>query len=138
MANNNKLFKDGNIYAVPANITVDDVAKNLKVYLMNEENMEVQILRTENNSCVVQARTPKALLKSIAGLDKIIAVKLTPVGDTNIVVEIGKGKWFDKGVAGSIGWFLCWPFAVTAAVGAYKQGTLPRKVLTNIESYLAA
>ena len=138
MANNNNLYKDGNIYSLPENITVNDVAANLKVYLMNEENMEVQILRTENNSCVVQARTPKGIMRTVAGLDKVIAVKLTPIGDNNLVVEVGKGKWLDKGIAGGIGWFLCWPFAVTAIVGAYKQGSLPRKVLTNIESYLAA
>ncbi len=138
MSKNDYLYKNGNIYTLPENTDVNGVAANLKLFLMNEENMDVQILRTENNSCVVQARTPKSIFRSAAGLDKVIAVKLTPVGSSNIVVEIGKGKWFDKGVAGGIGWFFCWPFAVTAAVGAYKQGSLPRKVLTNIESYITA
>ena len=138
MANNTNLLKDNNIFRLPANITVDDVAHNIKSYLMEHENMEVQILRTENDSCVVQARTPKAFLKSIAGMDKILAVKLTPVGDRNIIVEFGKGKWLDKGVAAGVGWFLCWPFALTAAVGAYKQSALPRKVLNSISAFVAA
>ena len=138
--NNEHMLKNnnGNIYVLPEGITVNDAAINLKRYLMNEESMEVQILKLENGSCFVQARTRGGKLKQWAGLDKIVSVKLTPVGENNMIVEIGGGKWKDKVFSGAVGWFIAWPFAVTTVIGAYKQGTLPRKVIDNIESFLVA
>ena len=138
--NNEHMLKNnnGNIYTLPAGITVNDTAVNLKRYLMREENMEVQILKLENDSYFVQGRTRGGKLKQWAGLDKIVSVKLTPVGESSMIVEIGGGKWKDKVFSGAVGWFVAWPFAVTTVIGAYKQGTMPRKVIDNIESFLVS
>ena len=133
---NENMITSNNIYVLPAGKTVNDVAVNLKRFLMNEENMEVQILKLENGSCFVQARSRGGKLKQVAGLDKVTSVKLTPVGDSSMVVEIGKGKWKDKVWGGALAWFVAWPFAVTTAIGAYRQGTLPRKVIENIAGFL--
>lgn len=133
---NEKMLRDNNVYVIPEGKTVYDVAGNLKCYLASEENMEVQILKLENGSYFVQARSHGGKLKQFAGLDKVIAVKLTPVSDGNMIVEIGKGKWADKVAGGALGWFVAWPLAITTAYGVYKQGTLPRKVINNIESFL--
>ena len=41
--------------------------------------------------------------------------------DDNLNVTVGQGEWSDKIGAGALGWFIAWPLAVTAGVGAYKQ-----------------
>lgn len=133
---NEKMLKGDNIYVIPEGKTVGDVARNLKRFLANTENMEAQVLKLENESYFVQARSRCGKLKQFAGLDKMISIKLTPVGDRNMIVEIGKGKWVDKVAGGALGYFVAWPLLVTTVYGAYKQGSLPRKVINNIEVFL--
>ena len=36
----------------------------------------------------------------------------------NLNVTVGQGEWSDKIGAGALGWFIAWPLAVTAGVGA--------------------
>jgi len=132
------LMTRNNIYVLPAGKTANDVAVNLKHFLITEEGMDAQILKLENESYFIQARARCGKLKQFAGLDKVTAVKLTPINNTNIIVEIGKGKWKDKILCGAIGWFISWPFAVTTVIGSYKQGSLRRKIVSNIECFLAS
>lgn len=138
MNNEHMLKSNNNIYPLPEGKTVNDVAQNLKRFLMYEEKMEVQIFKLENESCFVQARTRGGKIKQFAGLDKIATVKLTPIGETSMMLEIGGSKWKDKVFSSAVAWFISWPFAITTAIGCYKQGTLPRKMVDNIEAYLAS
>ncbi|MBE5804894.1 MAG: hypothetical protein E7316_10340 [Clostridiales bacterium] len=135
---NENMLKSGTLYVLPEGMTASDVATAIKRFLVNEENMETQIFKLENESYFVQARAQCGKLKQFAGLDKVTAVKLTPVSDHNLIVEIGKGKWADKVCCSIVAWFYAWPLAVTTAIGSYKQGSLPRKVLNQIESFLVS
>ena len=42
------------------------------------------------------------------------------------------------GCAGALGWFIAWPLAVTAGVGAYKQKKLPEEIFQVIEQCIVS
>ena len=124
-------------YMIPAGKSVYELANDIKVYLQSAEKLEVQILQNELGAYLVQARSAPSFIRNLAGMDKVISVKLVPDCDNMLNVEIGNSKWIDKAVAGGVGMFICWPFAITAAIGTYKQSALPRKITTFIEKSLA-
>ena len=51
---------------------------------------------------------------------------------------MGQGEWSDKIGAGALGWFIAWPLAVTAGVGAYKQKKLPEEIFQVIEQCIVS
>ena len=51
---------------------------------------------------------------------------------------MGQGEWSDKIGAGVLGWFIAWPLAVTAGVGAYKQKKLPEEIFQVIEQCIVS
>ncbi len=53
-------------------------------------------------------------------------------------VEIGAGRWIDKGVVGAVSLVILWPLAVTAGVGAWQQSKMPERVYGHIHDFLAA
>lgn len=109
--------------------TLQDAAKRTCSFLELDESMETQCLTSLDNQVFIQARATYSNIKKLVGMDKAISIKLTPIGDDYFSVEIGEGKWADKGVALATAWFLFWPFAVTSGIGIYKQKTLPGKIL---------
>ena len=58
--------------------------------------------------------------------------------DDNLNVTVGQGEWSDKIGAGALGWFIAWPLAVTAGVGAYKQKKLPEEIFQVIEQCIVS
>ena len=125
-------------YTLTHGKNANGMAHAIKDYLSQAEGMETQLLRTEAGEYIVQARVSNGKFKQLAGLDRVLSVKIRGIDDTHASMEIGAGKWADKIGGGFVGMFLFWPFAFTAAYGAYKQQALPRKVTQAIESYLAA
>jgi hypothetical protein len=69
------------------------------------------------------------------GAGAALTVVLTADGD-ELAVEIGGGKWMDKVAAAGVAWFIAWPALIPAAMGGYKQATLPSKTLQNIQSMI--
>ena len=69
---------------------------------------------------MVQGRQGKDGWKTIAGMRMATTVQMIRMDD-NLNVTVGQGEWSDKIGAGALGWFIAWPLAVTAGVGAYKQ-----------------
>ena len=55
-----------------------------------------------------------------AGMRMATTVQMIRMDD-NLNVTVGQGEWSDKIGAGALGWFIAWPLAVTAGVGAYSQ-----------------
>jgi len=94
--------------------------------------METQCLTSLDNQVFIQGRAKYSNIKKLVGMDKAISIKLNPIGDDYFSIEIGEGKWADKGVALAAGWFVFWPFAVTSGIGIYKQKTLPAKILREL------
>lgn len=120
-----------NIYKLNG-LTMAEAAKHTCNFLDHSENMETQCLTSIDGVYFIQARTRNGKSKKFLGLDKVISVKLSPIGNEFFSVEIGEGKWVDKGVALAAAWFFCWPLAVTSGVGIYKQKVLPNKILREI------
>ncbi len=112
--------------------TLQDVAKCTCSFLEFDENMETQCLTSLDNQVFIQGRAKYSNIKKLVGMDKAISIKLNPIGDDYFSIEIGEGKWADKGVALAAAWFVFWPFAVTSGIGIYKQKTLPAKILREL------
>ena len=116
--------------------TTQDIAMIVRNYLEMNESMESQSLMTAEGGAVIQARARGGALKQFVGLDRAITVKITPISETHISVDIGEGKWVDKGIAMTVSWFVLWPLAVTSGIGMYKQSQLPKKINTVIAQNL--
>ena len=108
--------------------TTQDIAMIVRNYLEMNEGMESQSFFTADGGAVIQARARGGAFKQFVGLDKAITVKISPISDTHISVDIGEGKWTDKGVVMTVSMFVLWPLAVTSGIGMYKQSQLPKKI----------
>ena len=98
--------------------------------------MEVQSAET-TEGYVVQGRQEKDGWKTIAGMRMATTVQMIRMDD-NLNVTVGQGEWSDKIGAGALGWFIAWPLAVTAGVGAYKQKKLPEEIFQVIEQCIVS
>ena len=116
--------------------TMDGMAYAVASFLRNEENMETELVPTENGSTFLQARVRNGNLKQIVGMDKAIFVRFNPIGDRQVQIEITKGKWVDKSIVMAISMVVLWPLTVTSGIGMIQQGKLPGKITACIESYL--
>ena len=120
-----------NIYNLNG-LAMADAVKHVCRFLENEENMETQCLTSFDGAYIIQARVKNGKAKKLIGMDKVVSVKITPIGNEFFSVEIGKGKWLDKGVALTVSWFVLWPLAVTSTYGIYKQKSLPDKIFREL------
>jgi len=126
-----------NIYKVEGGRGVAMVAGIVNGFLTRQENMETQVLRLEDGAVILQGRGRGGKAMQFLGMDKATSVKIEPVGSDHVSVEIGGGKWADKGVVMAGSMFVLWPLAVTSGIGMAKQGTLPKKIFRAIERGLA-
>ena len=85
----------------------------------------------------MQGRQEKDGWKTIAGMRMATTVQMIRMDD-NLNVTVGQGEWSDKIGAGALGWFIAWPLAVTAGVGAYKQKKLPEEIFQVIEQCIVS
>ena len=115
---------------------VEEIAAAVRNYLESSENMETQCFITNEGAAVLQAKARGGAIKQFVGLDRAITVRITPVSETHITVDIGEGKWVDKGIALTVSWFVLWPLAVTSGVGLYKQHKLPQNIMNAIRNGL--
>ena len=116
--------------------TMDGMAYAVASFFRNQENMETELVPTENGSTFLQARVRNGNLKQIVGMDKAIFVRFNPVGERQVQIEITKGKWVDKSIVMAISMVVLWPLTVTSGIGMIQQGKLPGKITTCVESYL--
>lgn len=112
---------------VHTEIIVDAV----KSYLKMQKGMDTQSAKT-TEGYVIQASQPSDAWKTISGTRLAITVHMTIINDM-LNVTIGEGQWSDKLGAGAIGWFVAWPLAVTAVVGAFRQKNLPSEIFALVE-----
>jgi hypothetical protein len=82
---------------------------------------------------ILQCRSSSLARKVGAG--SALSVLMGLDGD-DLVVEIGGGKWGDKVAVAGVGALIAWPALIPAAVGGFKQATLPRRTISYIESMI--
>ena len=116
------------------NRTVQDVAMIVRNYLESAENMNTQFFFTNDGSAIVQGKLRGGKVKQFMGLDRTTTVRITPVSDNHVNIDIGEGKWVDKGSALTVSWFVLWPLAVTSTVGMMRQHQLPKKINSVIQN----
>jgi hypothetical protein len=46
------------------------------------------------------------------------------------------GQWVDKVAAGAVSLFILWPLAVTAAIGAWGQMEMPKRIFESVADYV--
>ena len=118
------------------NRTVQDVAMITRNYLESAENMNTQCFITNEGSAIVQGKLRGGKVKQFMGLDRTTTVRITPVSDTHVNIDIGEGKWIAKGIALTVSWFVLWPLAVTSTVGMMRQHQLPKKINSVIQNFI--
>lgn len=121
-----------NSYHINNSKSVYTIGKELVDYLEKSRGMETQLLRTEDNGVIVQGRVNGSKWKKFIGMDRAITVNMSEKNRI-LKVDIGAGKWLDKGVVMTVSMFVLWPLALTSGLGIYKQKKLPEKIYKFIE-----
>ena len=125
-----------NSFILKNGYTAESVASGVSSFLRTNHNMETQVFPVSSDELMVQGRVNGGGWKRFVGMDKAISVKLTASGSI-LTVEIGEGKWLDKGLIMALSMIVLWPLAVTSGVGFYQQAQIPGKILGYISSILA-
>ena len=117
-----------NTYRLHEGKDIRDIACAVSNYLEGQEAMDTQTLSLENGEILIQARTRNGKLKQFVGLDKATSVRIKSLDGKFATVEVGSGKWVDKGLAMTVSMFVFWPLTITSGIGIYKQAKLPEKI----------
>jgi hypothetical protein len=112
-------------------VDVHRLADNVKGWFESQK-LET-LIREDGSRVLVQSRSSSFVRKVGAGA--ALSVLLSTEGD-QLVVEIGGGKWADKVAVAGVGALLIPAALIPAAIGGYKQATLPRRTLTYIENMI--
>ena len=125
------------IYTLPEGKSVQEMANAIRIFLINSENMDAQVMSTEAGQYIIQARARNGKVGQWFGLDKAIQVRLTPCSNNVVTAEIGNGEWLKKSLTMATSMVVLWPLAITSGTGMVKQGMLPGKIDRVIQLYLA-
>lgn len=119
-------------YTIELNEKIDEneLYVEIKNFLANSHKLESQIVETKKG-LILQAKETRAW-KKYSGMNLALTINLTSSDDL-LIVEFSETKWLDKAAAGAVGWIAFAPLLVTGAIGAYKQSSLPKKIIKFIE-----
>ena len=125
------------IYTLPQDKDIRGLAHAVEAYLINVENMNCQVLGTEQGEYIVQGQARNHGFAQWVGMDKAVTVRLTPGMNNTVMAQIGNGEWLNKGLTMTVSMFMLWPLAVSSTVGMVKQGKLPGRIERAIQMYIA-
>jgi len=125
MANESRAFR------LTPGLDPELIVQAVESFCSVEKHMQTQYSKT-TDGYVLQASQAQDGWKTISGTRLAITVHFMVVSDV-LNVTIGEGQWSDKLGAGAIGWFVAWPLAVSAGVGAIRQKKLPAEIFAVIE-----
>ena len=94
------------------------------------EGFRCQKLKIEDGGTLIQIEKIGDW-REFVGMSTALNIIFRQAGN-KLKVEIGEGKWIDKGVTGGIGWLLFWPLAITSAIGAWQQVKMPERIFRHI------
>jgi hypothetical protein len=100
------------------------------------ENFNVQKLKIEEDNSTLLQVEKKGGWRRFVGMSTALNIIFRQETDY-LNVEIGAGRWIDKGVVGAVSLVVLWPLAVTAGVGAWQQSKMPERVYSHIHDFLA-
>ena len=73
--------------------------------------------------------------RKLVGMSTALNIVFHQVENT-VNVEIGAGRWIDKATTSAVAYFIIWPLAVTAGIGAWQQMKMPERVFEHIAKFL--
>lgn len=127
---------DSKIFRLKAGVTIEGIGREVENFLRNEKELTVEGFAS-SNGYLVQAKEASTW-KKFTGLGSALQVQIIPSGASEVLVNIGQGKWADKAGAAAVGLFVFAPLAITSAVGAYRQNKLPAEIFECIEKFIMA
>jgi hypothetical protein len=98
------------------------------------EGFKCQKLQTEDSGTLLQIEKVGGWRKFV-GMSTALNIVFRQVENT-VNVEIGAGRWVDKATTGAVAYFILWPLAVTAGIGAWQQLKMPERVFAHIAKFL--
>jgi hypothetical protein len=98
------------------------------------EGFKCQKLQTEDGGTLLQIEKVGGWRKFL-GMSTALNIVFHQVEKT-VNVEIGAGRWIDKATTGAVAYFILWPLAVTAGIGAWQQVKMPERVFAHIAKFL--
>lgn len=125
MANESRSFRLVN------GVTLENIVDAVDTFCRVNKSMETQSSPT-TDGFILQASQPGNGWKTISGTRLAITTQFMVVGDT-LTVTVGQGQWADKVGAAAVAWFVAWPFAISAGIGALRQKKLPEEIFNVVE-----
>jgi hypothetical protein len=101
---------------------------------LSGEGFKCQKLQTEDGGTLLQIEKVGGWRK-LVGMSTALNIVFHQVENT-VNVEIGAGRWIDKATTGAAAYFILWPLAVTAGIGAWQQMKMPKRVFERIAKFL--
>ncbi len=99
------------------------------------EGFKCQKLQTADSGTLLQIEKIGGWRKFV-GMSTALNIVLHQVENT-VNVEIGAGRWIDKAATGAAAYFILWPLAVAAGIGAWQQIKMPERVFEHIAKFLS-
>ncbi|MBE6085387.1 MAG: zinc ribbon domain-containing protein [Selenomonas ruminantium] len=125
---------DTKVFHLRDGVTIEGIGREVETFLRDEKELTVEGIAAPDGY-LVQAKE-SSNWKNFTGLGKALQVQIMPSGDSDVLVNIGIGKWADKVGAAGVGAILFAPLLITAGVGAYMQNKLPGEVFECIEKFI--
>ena len=108
--------------------TVRSLAHVIEDYLTYEEGMRCIVMRTENGAYIVQGKSRYEEIARWAGLGRSVTIRLTPVQQDRILVDILQEKETGKCALLAAGVFFAWGIALTSLCSMIMQRLLIRRL----------
>jgi hypothetical protein len=102
---------------------------------LSSEGFKWQKLQTEDGGTLLQIEKVGGWRKFV-GMSTALNIVFHQVEST-VNVEIGAGRWIDKATTGTVAYFILWPLAVTAGIGAWQQLKMPEHVFEHVAGFLS-
>jgi len=102
---------------------------------LSGEGFKCQRLQTEDGGTLLQIEKVGGWRKFV-GMSTALNIVFRQV-ENMVNVEIGAGRWIDKATTGAVAYFILWPLAVTAGIGAWQQMKMPERVFEHIATFVS-
>ena len=102
---------------------------------LSGEGFKCQKLQTEDGGTLLQIEKVGGWRKFV-GMSTALNLVFRQV-ENMVNVEIGAGRWVDKATTGAVAYFILWPLALAAGIGAWQQLKMPERVFERIATVLS-
>ena len=115
--------------------TLRALAHGIEDHLTYEEGMCCIVMRTESGAYIVQAQSRHEEIACWAGLGRRLSVRLIPVRQDRVHVDLIPGRETEKHILLTAGLFFAWGIALPPVCGLIRQRLLIRRVDRLIRVY---